>query len=111
MLPQMIQLIKSPILKKEERTLLQSTLNLSRMAEIDLATDKFNWEKQNYGKEQQSKEKALESDLGIREKSIVEETKRAQIIQAEETRRAIVLQGMKQGLSAEAIEDFLKKLA
>ena len=94
----------------------------SRMGELDLATQKFHWEKQNYGKEQETKEKSFESDLGLREKAILEETKRAQIameaetkrtqiIQAEETKRAVLLQGMKQGLSLDEIDVILKRLA
>jgi len=105
----------------------------SRMGELDLATQKFLWEKQNYGKEQETKERSFESDLGLREKAILEETKRAQIameadtkraqiameaetkrtqiIQAEETKRAVVLQGMKQGLSLDEIDVILKRLA
>jgi len=83
----------------------------SRMAELDLATQKFYWEKQNYGKEQDTKDKSFESDLGLRQKAIEEETKRTQIIQAEETKRAIVLQGMKQGLSLDEIDVILKRLA
>ena len=39
------------------------------------------------------------------------ETKRTQIMQAEETKRAVVLQGMKQGLSLDEIDIILKRLA
>ena len=82
----------------------------ARNQEIDLQKDRFNWERQNYDAQKIAKEKASEAELLHKEKTIFEETKRTQLTLAEKTRRAIILQGMKQGLTPEAIEEFTKEL-
>ena len=94
-------------LHKKQKKDFTSVYADSRVMEITLEKEKFEWMRSNYDVEQRAKEKAAAAEIELKERGLAEETKRAEMGLTEETKRALMIECLKQGKTMEETKAYI----
>jgi hypothetical protein len=80
----------------------------TRVQEMELARDRFDWDRSNYESEQQrTREIAASNEVQLKKEVIAEDTRRIELTLAAENKRSIIAEGIKAGRTASEIKEMI----
>jgi hypothetical protein len=79
----------------------------TRVQEMELARDRFDWDRSNYESEQRTREIAASNEVQLKKEVIAEDTRRIELTLAAENKRSIIAEGIKAGRTALEIKEMI----